>query len=138
MSFKWKEQYSVGVSEIDKQHKRLFELGAQIYDLAKLNDGFDHFDEIVDIIQELRDYTRYHFQSEEELMDKYQYPSARLHKLEHFSFIRKLNDLDLQEIDDDQNRAVIKLLDFVIDWIVNHITKSDHQYKQFFSEKGLN
>ncbi|HHV72793.1 MAG TPA: hemerythrin family protein [Clostridia bacterium] len=135
MSFKWKDEYSMGIAKIDQQHKRLFEIGSQIYELARLKDDVDHFDEIVAIIGELKDYTKYHFQFEEELMDLYQYPQVKLHKLEHFSFIKKLNDLDLDRIDEDQERVIMDLLDFVISWVTNHIIKSDFLYKDFLKGK---
>jgi len=68
VAFEWKDRYSLNIGEIDKQHKRLFEIGARVYDLAVLNDSYDHYDEIMKTLDELLEYTEYHFRYEENIM----------------------------------------------------------------------
>ena len=70
MAFKWKERYKLGIEEIDRQHKNLFDIGARVYDLAVLKDSYDHYDEIMSVLNELLDYTKYHFTYEEDLIKK--------------------------------------------------------------------
>ena len=69
MYFEWKDEYRTGIEVIDKQHKHLMEIGARIFDLANADDGYDRYDDIMEVLNELRDYTIYHFGYEEKLME---------------------------------------------------------------------
>jgi len=135
--FEWRDEFSANIPVIDKQHQRLFELGARLYDLISLRDDFDHYDEIVEIIRELKDYTIYHFGFEEELMERYGYEDLEAHKEEHQMFIDKINEIDYEAIDADQTGAIMDMLMFVANWIENHILKMDLKYKELFQEKGV-
>jgi len=137
MLFKWKDNYSCNISGIDNQHKKLFEIGSRIFDLVSLNDGYDHYDEIMNILNELKDYTIYHFSYEEELMKEHNYEDYESHKIEHDFFIKKLMRLEKSDLEDNQNEALMKIITFVADWISGHILKTDMKYKTFFNDKGI-
>jgi hemerythrin len=137
LSFKWKEAYSCNIAEIDKQHKRLFEIGDRLYELATLNDNYDHYDEIVKTLDELKDYTIYHFGYEEKLMEQYGFSYFEPHKIEHDFFVKKLKKLERKDFDENQGEAVVEMLQFVADWISAHILKTDMEYKDFFNGKGI-
>jgi hemerythrin len=138
MYFEWKEAYSVNVLEIDKQHKKLFEIGGKISDLVLSKDDYDHYDEIMVILQELKDYTLYHFDYEEKLLEQSGFKDLDTHKIEHVFLIKKLQRLQNKDIDIDQKEATINLISFISDWIAGHILKTDLKYKEFFQEKGIN
>lgn len=129
MIFRWKENFSTGIEEIDKQHKRLFEIGGEIYNLAVLKDGQDHYDEIMRLIVSLKDYTVYHFGYEESLMEKYNFSELEKHKEQHNRFVEKLNEIELQDIDSRQEKIILDILDFIVNWISSHILGSDFNYK---------
>lgn len=127
--FEWKEAYNTGISDIDTQHKRLFELGSQIFHLVNLKDGFDHYDDIVAIIDDLKEYTIYHFSFEEEYMKSKNFDNFDNHKILHDNLIDKISNIDLKDIDNKQSTVLIQLLDFIATWIGNHILKEDFKYK---------
>lgn len=137
MYFKWKDNYNVDVKEIDKQHNKLFEIGTRISELVLANDDFDHYDEIMAILQELKEYTIYHFGYEEKLMKQYGYKDLDTHKIEHLFVIKKLQKLGSKDIDEEQKEAVMELIGFISDWISGHILKTDMQYKELFKSQGL-
>ena len=64
--FKWRDAYSVNVGAIDEQHKMLFKIGRELGDIVSIEG--DHFDEIMAILNKLKDYTVFHFNEEEEIM----------------------------------------------------------------------
>ncbi|HCW05722.1 MAG TPA: bacteriohemerythrin [Clostridium sp.] len=121
----WKDEYCIGIDKIDNQHKHLFEIGNRAYDL--LNDQFrlDKYDRIVEIIEELRQYTIYHFKSEEEYMQSISYKKFFSQKVQHDYFIKKINEVDLSEIDENQDAYLKDLLAFVFEWILKHILEED-------------
>lgn len=138
MSFKWKDEYKCDVSNIDEQHQRLFEIGSRIYYMASLKDGIDHYDEIISVMEELKEYTQYHFDFEEKLLLKNDYPQYEIHKIEHDFFIKKIQRIGKKDLEDQQNEAIMELISFVADWITSHILKTDFQYKEFLNQKGIN
>lgn len=103
----------------------------QIHELLKNHYGNDSYDEIVSLINELKDYTIYHFETEENLLKKYDYKDLKEHIVEHTSFIDYLNALDLYTIDDKQEQALKDLLLFVTKWILKHITNTDFKYSLY-------
>ncbi|WP_088226913.1 hemerythrin family protein [Desulfosporosinus sp. FKB] len=121
----WKEEYSIGVEQIDEQHRHLFEIGNKIYDLLENYLYVDKYDRIVAIIRELKDYTKYHFQAEEDYMIELKYPRYFSQKVEHDDFIKKIEEIDLESLDRDQDKHIRGILTFVFDWVLEHILKKD-------------
>ncbi|MBS4535049.1 hemerythrin family protein [Clostridium sp. D2Q-14] len=135
--FKWKDDFSCNIEEIDKQHQRLFEIGRNLYTLVTSKDDLDHYDEIMAIMKELEDYTIYHFDYEEKLMEKYDYDQLEEHKKQHVMFVERIKELQTEDIDLKQDKVVMDALMFVADWIEKHILKIDHKYKDMLNEKGV-
>lgn len=127
--FEWKDEYSVGVPEIDLQHKKLFLMGQAMSDLVSNHDGQDIYDELNAMFLELIDYTKYHFEAEEAFMAKVNFDKLEEHKIEHTKFVDKLMSYDLSAIDEDQTGFAIKLLKTVATWIFKHITGDDFLYR---------
>lgn len=135
--FKWRENFSTNVEEIDNQHKKLFEIGARLYEVASINDECDRYDEIMAILDELTDYTVYHFSYEEKLLQDQNYPDYDVHKIEHDFFIKKLRRLEAGDHENNQSESLMKMVTFVADWISSHILKTDLQYSPYLNGKGV-
>lgn len=125
---KWKEDYIIGVDNIDEQHKKLFEIANKAYELLKNEFYIDKYDRIVAILGELKDYTVYHFKSEEEYMASIGYKKLLSHKVEHDEFIKKINNIDFKSIDHNQDKYLLETLEFVVNWISSHILGKDKFY----------
>ena len=76
IQFVWKDKYSVGDLEIDKQHKGLFELGNELPEVSGEQD-------VKPIIMQLFKYTREHFSAEEEMMNRIGFTYLAKHKKLH-------------------------------------------------------
>lgn len=136
MYFVWKDEYCTGIGTIDEQHKHLLEIGARIFGLADVNDGTDHYDEIMEVLSELKNYTVYHFGFEEKLMEKYGFEHYESHKFQHYFVIKKINKFECEDIDDKQQETILKLAEFISDWITDHIMKEDMKYSDCFVCNG--
>jgi hemerythrin len=121
----WSDIYTTGVASIDEQHQKLFEICGRIYDLLRQKDSYDKYDYILNLIDELKDYTVFHFNSEEEYMQQIGYKKFFTHKIEHQDFIEKVNNVDLTKIDEDQTEYIMGILEFVVKWIDEHILEKD-------------
>src|SRR5690554_2714851 len=121
MILKWKDKFETGIKEIDNQHKRLFEIGSELYELISLDDGIDHYDDIVYLLDELKDYTKYHFDYEEELLGKFNYEGLEQQRHQHQDFIDKLYETEAKDIDMNQKQVILDMIDFLLKWISGHI-----------------
>jgi hemerythrin len=125
--FSWKQDYVLGVQVIDEQHKKLFEIAERAYGLLKDDFRTDKYDEIVRIIGELKEYTIFHFKTEEEYMMSIGYRKLLSHKVFHNDFIENINNVKLSNIDNNQDEYIMELLGFVAKWIDEHILEQDKQ-----------
>ena len=74
----WKKEYELGLVDVDKQHKYLIDVAVEAYELLKNKLAVDKYDKIVRILQELRDYTIFHFEYEENFMKKISLTDSKL------------------------------------------------------------
>lgn len=122
---KWKDDYLLGIQTIDEQHKELFRIAERAYNLLKSEYFVDKYNKIVEIIGELKDYTIFHFQEEEKYMLSIKYKRFFAHKIEHDEFIEQLNKVELKDVDENQDKYILDLLEFVVKWINDHIIGQD-------------
>ncbi|MGB4660904.1 MAG: hemerythrin family protein [Mobilitalea sp.] len=120
-----KPEYFTGIEFVDKEHARLFEIANEAYEL--LTDNFipDKYDYIVEVINDLKDYTKYHFSHEEEYMESTGYKRILSQKVAHNEFIEKLNEYNFEKIDENQKDSLLELIDFLATWLIEHIYKKD-------------
>lgn len=122
---KWKDEYLVGVKEIDEQHKKLFQIANDAYELLKSDFYVDKYDKIVSILEKLKEYTVFHFSAEENYMESIGYKRLFTQKMAHSKFIEKVNKINFNEIDQNQDEYILSILEFVVDWIDGHILAAD-------------
>lgn len=127
--FEWDEILSVGIDVVDDQHQELFRIGRElVYVLENTSAGLDQYDDIVKLIKELHTYAIFHFSEEEQLMEKADFIGLAAHRFQHKIFVKKIEEIELGELDEDQKNHALDLLDFLANWITNHIMKIDREY----------
>lgn len=125
--FKWEDCLNLGNVLIDSQHRNLFRLTNKLLDYSK--DDFNS--EVVgETLSKLLLYARDHFMEEEKLLEKNNYPKLEEHKQEHTNFIYKVTMLatDVMEGNTD---ITYEILDFLQEWLVNHICKTDQDCRNY-------
>lgn len=123
----------LGLREIDKQHERLVSLINQLHKNMKLKLGNK---KAADILNELVEYTVTHFGYEEKIMKEYKYEDSAEHTRKHAELIAKVGDFQKQ-FNQGSAMLTMDLMDFLKDWLVNHIKGTDRKYAPFFKSKGL-
>ncbi|RDU22882.1 bacteriohemerythrin [Anaerosacchariphilus polymeriproducens] len=123
--YEMKEEYLIGIEQIDKEHEKLFEIAEKVYQL--LQDKFipDKYDNIRQVLIELREYTIMHFEHEEEYMKSIQYKRMFTQKVEHDAFRKKIEDLEFEKLDEKQEEMIKEILEFLTNWLVHHILETD-------------
>ncbi len=119
------DDYLIGIELIDNEHKELFRIVDQANRLVKSYDGASGYDKILDILDNLKEYTKEHFTDEEEYMESIHYEGLEAQRRAHDAFIQKLENIDLSEIDENPQESLQQLLEFLLGWLVNHILHTD-------------
>ena len=129
----WDDSYSVGIKKLDDQHKRLFEIINDLNRLAVEKSTSKTYREVMD---KLVNYTLYHFRAEEELLRKYEYPFLDTHAWEHEKFKERVQVLYTRCVSEDYE-CVNQVLEEVVDWLHNHLGKTDGRYGEYFKGLGI-
>ncbi len=125
MKYEFTKDYHTGIDFIDEEHAKLFEIANRAYDLLTNQFVTDKYDAIVAVLEELKEYTKYHFNHEEEYMKSINYPKRFSQLHQHTQFINKLNSYNLKEIDVNQQEGILEILDFLAVWLQGHIKGMD-------------
>lgn len=129
----WEETLSVHVAEIDKQHQKLIGMINNLHEAMIQGKGKEILGKI---IHDLILYTGTHFSTEERLFHQFGYPEAESHKKEHADFVKKVSDFK-DGFAGEKIGLSIEVMNFLSNWLKNHIKKVDRAYAPFFQEKGL-
>ena len=129
----WRDEFSVGVAEMDTQHKKLL---AMINRLIEEQHTLTDPKTIAELLTGMTDYAQEHFRAEEYLMAEYDYDRKIQQEKEHKAFIDKTISF-ISAADMGPNILSAALLEYLGKWLVGHILTEDMQYKDFFKNKGL-
>jgi len=129
----WDDKYSVGVSEIDAQHKQLISMINRLHDAMLAGKSKEI---LGGILNGLIDYTGSHFKTEEVFFDKFAYPGTLYHVKEHRDFVSTVTNFKTK-YDAGSASFSIELMTFLSDWLKKHISVSDKKYGPFLNAKGV-
>ena len=119
------EAYWTHIPQVDKEHAKLFEIIGRAYYLVERAEGELDYDSFMGIMDELEDYTHYHFSHEEEYMESIGYTGLEAQRRAHGVFLAKLADKDEAENAEDRREFVEDMLDFLFAWLSRHMLKMD-------------
>lgn len=122
----------LGIKTIDLQHQKFFQLLTELnlYNLSKEENNI-----IADIINELKSYTVYHFDSEKQIMSRIGYPDIEEHLEQHNIFIKKINDFRIAY--EYQSVSLSdQALTFLQKWFLVHISEYDAKYVDYIKLKS--
>ncbi|MCK5876777.1 MAG: hemerythrin family protein [Candidatus Marithrix sp.] len=128
----WDEELSVGIQEIDEQHKILINLINRLFNEALFKNNAAVTSET---LTELIQYTIIHFSVEESLFRIFDYPDYEVHKAQHEELTKQVIALrDRVELGEE---ITTELIVFLRGWLKKHILQEDKKYSIFFTDRGL-
>ncbi len=130
---KWDDKYSVGISIIDEEHKGFIDI---INKAIAIKENNGNPEEVREILYEMIKYALKHFATEETYMIKFNFPEFQLHRNEHLGFTAKAFD-NLNKVINGDYQAANEILEYLKQWLVNHIHGTDRKYIDCFNENGL-
>lgn len=132
--FKWSDDYNLGIKEIDAQHQHFVTILDSVYASILNSSSREEQEKLLD---SLVDYTVVHFQTEEKYFDLFNFSGSLEHKEEHHK-LKEQVFLFQKEFKNGDKELSYDLIDFLEDWLVNHLTGMDKKYVECFRENGLN
>jgi len=129
----WNERLSVNIKEIDGQHKTLVDMVNRLHDSMKEGEGDKILMKIVD---EMKRYAASHFATEERYLKEKQYPDYPAHKTEHENFVSKVVKVE-KDLKEGKCAMSMDILNFLSNWLVNHIKGTDKKYGPFLNKAGI-
>lgn len=127
----WKDEYCIGIEEIDKQHMDFVKL---INRFMVLYDSGGHIKLQDRLLLEILRYAEYHFVSEENIMIFYNYYDISIQQKEHVALVRTLKSKisGLKEGSVNGNH----LIQFLIKWFMHHTQEEDRKIAQYILDRG--
>ncbi|MEG3641553.1 bacteriohemerythrin [Magnetococcus sp. PR-3] len=129
----WKDEYSVGVQVLDADHKQLINLINELSIAVK--DERESF--LQQVYERLVNYATTHFAREERMMSEVGFQELPQQKEEHVRFLNTVGGKRDALLNSDDPRVAEEIIEFLKDWLVMHIMKSDMAYKPVFAAKGV-
>jgi hemerythrin len=130
----WDKSYSVGVAIFDDEHKKLIAIINDLYDAIAA--GADRI-ALRSIADRLIEYAIMHLQHEELYFNDWAYPDAEKHTAMHnamkqlvFSYRARIEEGDPPEL-------AREMLEYLRNWLTQHIMVEDRKYGEFLCSKGL-
>lgn len=132
-AIRWSHDLSVGIQEIDLQHRQLVELMSSLDKALALGQDKELMGRVM---RELNTYAREHFTTEERWMERCEFPGLTEHAAQHGIFVEKLLHFELDYLGG-QAGLSREVLVYLLDWLKKHIAGYDQLYAKYFREKGL-
>lgn len=134
LELQWKKEYLLGIPLVDQQHQQLLSRTSRLLKSIHHNQATDW----AEVLNFLEEYILLHFQTEEELMEKYHYPFLEAHRYEHRCFTENYCNLkqEIQSGRHDRLYLLFKIDLFLVDWLINHTTKNDRHWATYIRQAG--
>jgi len=130
----WSDEYSVGIASIDDQHKKLVALINQLNTAMAAGEAAS---KLAEIFRGLAEYTQVHFAYEESLFDQFGYPQSETHIKQHRWLIQRIQQFK-EEFGQAPSGAIgLELMQFMTNWLTDHIQVSDRAYSDYLLKRGV-
>jgi hemerythrin-like metal-binding protein len=129
----WDELYATGIESIDVQHKRFVSLLNLMIEALMQKKGDEQLSYVID---EMEKYAGYHFENEEELMEKADYPDLEEHRMYHDAFTTKVEDYrHKHDVHDEALTGEITI--FLTNWLNEHLSIVDQKYVPYLKKAEI-
>ncbi len=130
----WNKKIETGIKKFDDQHKELVRLLNKFY--TAVNEGRSKA-VLGEVLNELANYTVYHFQSEEDAFRQFNFPDKDEHIRIHKELVNQVLKV-IKDFESGKDVVSVNLLQFLKEWVVRHIMGDDMKYGKYFKQIGAN
>jgi hemerythrin-like metal-binding protein len=123
----WNDNFALGLPEIDRDHKILFDLIAQLHDAHAAGKGPEELEIVFSL---LLDYIDSHFEREEKLIAIHNYPEAEAHHAAHAWFSREVRAMFERFKAGGDEGLCVEIIAFLSNWWRFHVLEDDRLYSR--------
>jgi hemerythrin len=122
----WSRDYLIGIDRIDFEHEAFFSL-IRDFQAARLRHAGKR--ELQNMLEEIGLYAKFHFRSEENVMEALDYPGLEAHRQKHWDLIESLSNIMVAYSIDSATPERIE--EFLVNWFLEHTSKEDRKIAEF-------
>jgi hemerythrin-like metal-binding protein len=139
MLLMWTDNLSVGVKDFDDDHKRLIRMINELHGvLQDVNaQGKIAAEEIEIALHRLENYFKTHCMNEERIMEQTGFPELRDHRHKHKKFLATIEEMQTRFRNSTNPAHATEIMQFMYDWLTDHIFVTDKQYTLHLHAKGI-
>jgi hemerythrin len=130
----WNDRLSVEVATVDREHQELISILNDLYDAIAQGAGQRA---VSQSLARLTAYTEHHFQHEEALFSRTSYPDVALHHAQHADMVSWLAEWQRRYDAGDFSGLSLEVVNYLKDWLFDHILGTDRQYTQYLHAAGI-
>lgn len=123
----WRDEFKIGIEEVDFEHQELIELINELYAETKKEDSALA---VMDCLEEIFAKISAHFALEEKVMRDLQYDEYEDHKEDHELLLDSIMDI-MDEYADDTGLDEEEFADRLNNWFVRHFSTKDARMHRF-------
>ncbi|THB62773.1 MAG: hemerythrin [Desulfovibrio sp.] len=127
----WDSSLNLGIKEIDDQHKELIRIINLLLESVEKGKAEEA---VTKTLMRLREYTVYHFSSEEEFLETICYPDRNNHSQRHQQLKQRVKDFQYSRFYK-EDITVLEIKEFLSDWLLTHILEWDMNIAKFVREQ---
>jgi hemerythrin-like metal-binding protein len=131
--FRWTDECKVNIAVLDQQHRELIDILNELERALRVGEGNGVTEVTLD---RLLTYVGAHFDAEESLMERYQFPGLPTHRIQHDMFRGRMKGF-LERHRAGKPGLAVELLLFLQNWLKSHVMKTDKQYSAFLNARGV-
>jgi hemerythrin len=124
---------SVGVAILDKDHRKLVDMINDLYDSIQEGRGKDV---VGKFLEGLISYTEEHFRREEKMFMKSEYPDVSRHMALHDAMSKQVAIIQENYKNEEASTLSMEVMNFIKNWLINHIMGTDMNYSPYLNGKG--
>ncbi len=130
---KWTDEFSIGVDEIDRDHKRLLELLNDLHDAVEAGASRAILGNALDGVML---YVNYHFAHEEGLLLRMSYPGYEKHRQQHQSLMVTVKEVHESFQSQASDALPRQVPEFLTNWLFEHVLRADRAFSLYIEENS--
>lgn len=127
----WNDGFLIGVAEVDRQHRHLVEILNRLHEAMRAGNPQR---ELQRVMQDLVNYTRYHFDAEERAMREAGYPELNPHQQKHRAMVARVAAFS-DEMVSGKATVTMRLMVFLKEWLAKHILETDRRFGEYMAKQ---
>lgn len=128
----WDETLETGFLPLDDEHRKLVSLVNELYEYLIAGSSVNL---IGAAFKQLARHTVEHFRREEKLMEDSRFPDTHSHRVQHLELEKQITEL-MSGLDAGAPLFTRGLVDFLKDWLVNHIQTMDRTFGEYLTQQA--